>query len=151
MEAVHVPAQSVPPESPQAKQLCHLHVQLSWGQSCYKQKKKKKNLHICTQDRFSNVHSLRPCRLWRASLLRQGRSPGKNTGVYIGQYCLPFWSTIVPVAQAASSSEYLVLPEPLRPKQLHHLHTWPSQGQAQVLLGSLRSNPQGMTHRQRWK
>ena len=22
-----------------------------------------------------------------------------------------------------------LLPEPLRPKQLHHLHTWPSQGQ----------------------
>ena len=25
-------------------------------------------------------------------------------------------------------SEYLVLPEPLQPKQLDHLHTWPSQG-----------------------
>ena len=24
--------------------------------------------------------------------------------------------------------EYLVLPEPLQPKQLHHLHTWPSEG-----------------------
>ena len=35
--------------------------------------------------------------------------------------------------------EYLVLPEPLRPKQLHHLYTWPSQGQTQVLQGSLRS------------
>jgi len=32
-----------------------------------------------------------------------------------------------------------VLPEPLRPKQLHHLHTWPSLGQIQVLQGSLRS------------
>ena len=35
-----------------------------------------------------------------------------------------------------ATPEYLVLPEPLRPKQLHHLHTWPSQGQTQVLQGS---------------
>ena len=42
--------------------------------------------------------------------------------------------------------EYLVLPEPLRPKQLHHLHTWPSQGQTQALQGSLRSKPQWMSH-----
>ena len=37
--------------------------------------------------------------------------------------------------------EYLVLLEPLIPKQLHHLHTWPSQGQTQVLQGSLRNYP----------
>ena len=41
---------------------------------------------------------------------------------------------------------YLVLPEPLQPKQLHHFHTWPSQGQTQVLQGSLRSKPQWTTH-----
>ena len=45
--------------------------------------------------------------------------------------------------------EYLVLPEPLQPKQLHHLHT--SQGQTQALQGSLRSKPQWTTHMQRWK
>ena len=39
----------------------------------------------------------------------------------------------------------------LQPKQLHHLHTWPSQGQTQVLQGSLRSKPQWTTHMQRWK
>ena len=37
-----------------------------------------------------------------------------------------------------------MLPEPLRPKQLHHLHTWPLLGQIQVLQGSLRSKPQWM-------
>ena len=47
--------------------------------------------------------------------------------------------------------EYLVLPEPLRPKQPHHLHTWPSMKQTQVLQGSLRSKPQWMTHIQRGK
>ena len=41
VEIVHVPAQFVPAESPQAKHLCHLHVQLL-GLSCYKQKKTKK-------------------------------------------------------------------------------------------------------------
>ena len=39
-----------------------------------------------------------------------------------------------------------MLPEPLRPKQPHHLHAWPSQGQTQALQGSLRSKPQWTTH-----
>ena len=47
--------------------------------------------------------------------------------------------------------EYLVLPEPLQFKQLHHLHTWPSQEQTHVLQGSLRSKPQWTTHMLRWK
>ena len=58
--------------------------------------------------------------------------------------------SVFPAALAANSPEYLVLPEPLQPKQLHHLHTWTSQGQTQVLQGSLRSKPQWMTHMQRW-
>ena len=37
-----------------------------------------------------------------------------------------------------------MLPEALGPKQLHHLHTWPSQGQTQVLQGSIRSKPDGL-------
>ena len=56
---------------------------------------------------------------------------------HLGQYWLPYPSAAA--ALAANSPEYLVLPEPLRPKQLHHLHTWPSQGQTQALQGSLRS------------
>ena len=38
-EAVRVPAHLLP-GSPQAKQLCYLHPQLSLGQSCHRQKKK---------------------------------------------------------------------------------------------------------------
>ena len=64
---------------------------------------------------------------------------------------MPFESTVFPAALAANSPEYLVLPEPLRPKQLHHLHSWPSRGQTPVLQGSLRSKPQWMTRMQRWK
>ena len=44
MEAVCVPAHLALPRSPQAKQLYHLHAQLSLGQSCHRQKKKKKSL-----------------------------------------------------------------------------------------------------------
>ena len=83
---------------------------------------------------------LQLCRLWPARLLCQGLSPGKNPGVYWPiLIAIPFQSTIFPAALAANSPVYLVLPEPLRPKQLHHLHTWPSQGQTQALQGSLRS------------
>ena len=39
VEAVHVPVHLEPPESLQTKQLCHLHAQLSLGQSSYRQKK----------------------------------------------------------------------------------------------------------------
>ena len=38
VEAVHVPAHLAPPGSSQAKQLRHLHTQLSLGQSCHRQK-----------------------------------------------------------------------------------------------------------------
>ena len=55
------------------------------------------------------------------------------------------------MAVAINSPEYLVLPETLQPKQLHHLHTWPSQGQTQILQGSLRSKPWWTTYMQRWQ
>ena len=81
---------------------------------------------------------------------REVGSPGKNTGTYWPiLVAIPFWSTIFPAALTANFPEYLVLPEPLQPKQLHHCHTWPSQGQTQVLQGSLRSKPQWTTHMQR--
>ena len=41
-EAVRVPEHLAPPESPQAKHCHHLHAQLSLGQSCHRQEKKKK-------------------------------------------------------------------------------------------------------------
>ena len=40
VETIRVPEHLVPPGSPLAKQLCHLHVQLSLEQSCHRQKKK---------------------------------------------------------------------------------------------------------------
>ena len=72
-EAVRVLAHLALPASPKAKQLRHLHAQLSLGQSCHRQ---KSVLHLCAQGHF--VHrvtlsdSLPPCRLWPARLLSQG-------------------------------------------------------------------------------
>ena len=51
-EAVRVPTHLAPPESPQAKQLRHLHTQLSLGQSGHRQ---KTVLRLYVQDRFSHV------------------------------------------------------------------------------------------------
>ena len=69
--------------------------------------------------------------------VREEDSPGKRIGVYWPILVpIPFQGTVFPAALAANSPEYLVLPEPLQLKQLHHLHTWSSQGQTQVLQGS---------------
>ena len=68
-EAVHVPAHLAPPGSPQAKQLRHLHTQLSLGQSCHRQK--MFCIYACRV--ASVVSCLRPCRLWPARHLCQGR------------------------------------------------------------------------------
>ena len=149
MEAVRIPAHLAPPGSPQAKQLHHLHTQLSLGQSCHRQK-----IFACTR-----AGSLRSCPTLCDPVdcglsgfsVRRG-SPGKNTEAYWPiLVAISFSSTIFPAALAANTPEYLVLSEPLRPKQLHHLHTWPSQGQTQALQGSLRSKRQWVTHMQGWK
>jgi len=54
VESVHVPEHLVPPGSPQAKQLCHLHAKLSLRHSCHRQKV----LHLCTQGHFGSVRLL---------------------------------------------------------------------------------------------
>ena len=86
---------------------------------------------LCVQGHFGHVgvcdcvHSGLP-----GFSFRDGGSAGKNTGVYRPTLAaIPFWSAVFPAVLATNSAEYLVLPEPLRPKHLHHLHTWPSQGQ----------------------
>ena len=63
------PAHLVLRESPQAKQLCHFHAQLSRGQRWHRQKKSCIYAH-----RVALVvsNSLRPCRLWPSRLLCQG-------------------------------------------------------------------------------
>ena len=59
-EAVRIPEHLALSGFPQAKQLCHLHAQLSLGRSCHRQKKSCAYAH-----RVALVvsNSLRPCRL----------------------------------------------------------------------------------------
>ena len=74
---------------------------------------------------------LRPCGLWPARLLCQGK--GFSRQEYWSILANTGYPTLlehyISCCLAANSPEYLVLPEPLQPKQLHHLHTWTSQGQ----------------------
>ena len=79
-EAVRVPAHLGPQGSRQAKQLRHLHIQLSLGQSCHRQK--KSCIYVPRVDTVIS-DSLNPvdCGLPGFSV-REGGSPGKNTGVY---------------------------------------------------------------------
>ena len=144
--AVHVPAHLVPREFPQAKLLCHLHAQPSLGQSYHRQ---KKVLRLCTQGHFSCAHTLCSpvdCGLPGFSV-RKGWFSRQEYWSILANICyhtlLKHYISCCPHRQLP---EYLVLPEPLRLKQRHHLHTWPSQGQTQVLLGSLRSKLQWTAH-----
>ena len=147
-EAVCVPAHLALPGSPQAKQL---HAQLSLGQSCHRQK--KSCAYVCRIT--GSCPTLQPCRVWPARLLCHGWEFSRqeywsvlaNTGCHT---LLEHYISCCP-SRHPRPPEYLVLPEPLQPKQLHHLYTWPSQGQTQVLQGSLMSKSQWTTHMQRWK
>ena len=69
LEAVHSPVHLAPPGSPQEKQLCHLHTQLSLEQSCHRQKKSCVYTHRVV---MVVSDSLWPCRLWPARLFFQG-------------------------------------------------------------------------------
>ena len=144
-EAVRVPEHFAPPGFLQAEQLHRLHAQLSLGQSCHRQKKKKKILGLCAQGRFSPT-LCNPVD-WPARLLCQGRGCSRqeywsvlvNTGRHtLLEHCIswcpsrqPPWvprGVRTPATQAAAPPPHLA-----------------SQGQTQALQGSLRSKPQWTT------
>ena len=93
-EAVRVPAHLAPPGSLKAKQLQHLHTELSLGQSCHKQKSLV-STHPGLLQSCPTLCNPVDCGLPGYSV-REGASPGKNTRVYwpilehIGQYWLPY-------------------------------------------------------------
>ena len=118
------------------------------GQSCHRQKKSCIYAHRVTSV-MSN--SLQPCGLWPARILSSGFSRQEYWSVLANTGCDTFLEHYISCTLAANSPEYLVLPKTLKPKQLHHLHTWPSLGQTQVLQGSLRRKHQWITHMQKWK
>ena len=65
-EAVRVLAHLALPASPKAKQLRHLHAQLSLGQSCHRQ---KKSCIYAPRVALVVSNSLQPCRLLPARIL----------------------------------------------------------------------------------
>ena len=144
-EAVCVPAHLVLPGSSQAKQLCQLHAQLSQGQNCHRQKQSC----VYAQGHFGPVRPF--ATLWtvacQAAVSGRGFSRQEYCSVLAAVGCHVLLEHRISCCPSCQPPEYLVLPEPLRPKQPHHLHAWPSQGQTQVLQGSLRSKPQWRTPR----
>ena len=120
VEAVHVTAHLAPTESLHAKQLHHLHAQLSLGQSCHRQKKPRGSAHrvaLVVSD------SLRP-----ANLLCQGRGFSRqeywrvlaNTGCHtLLEHCISCCpshqlprvpgAVRTPVTQAAAPPPHLAL------------------------------------------
>ena len=147
-EAVCVPAHLAPPESSQSKQLCHLHIQPSLGQSCHRQK--KSGIYACGLTLVVS-NSWQPCGLWPARLLSVGFSSQEywsllpNTDCHtLLEYCISCCPSCqlpwVPGAARIPATQAAVPPP--------HL---PSLGQAEVFQGSLRSKLQGTTHMQRWK
>ena len=148
-EAVRVPERLVPTEYLQVKQLCHLHAQLSLGQSCH-----RLNKFCIYAHRVASVVSdcLRSCRLWPARIL-SGRgfsrqeywnvlaSTGCHSLLEHDISCCPSCQLPWLPSAARTSATKAAAPPP-------HLAL---TGATQVLQGSLRSKPQWMTHMQRWK
>jgi len=145
VEAVRVPAHLALPGSSQAKQLSHLHTQLSLGQSCHRPKKK-------------SLASMQIGSLWSCPTLWTVACQAFSSGGFSRQES---WSVLANTGCHTLLEHYISccpscqlsweLPKSLLPKLLHHLHIWSSLGQTQVLQGSLRSKSQWTTHMQRWK
>ena len=130
MEAVCVPKHLALPGSLKAKQLHHLHAQLSLRQSYHRPKKKKKScVYAHTVTSFLS-DSLWPCWLWHARLLCQRWGSPANTGCHtlLEHYisCCPSYQSPwvpgaarTPVTQAAVTFPHLTLTEanPSPPKE----------------------------------
>ena len=140
-EAVSVPAHLEHPGVPKAKQLCHLHTQLSLGAELPEAKKVS---CLGTQGRFGHIQLF--------ATLYTVACQASLSRVYFRQ---EYWNVLgnsschvllehyISCSLAANSPEYLVLPEPLPPKQRHHRHTWPSQGQTKSSRAASGANPSG--------
>ena len=107
----------------------------------------RKALHLWAQASVVS-NSLQPCRLRPGRLLCKGGgfsrqeywSVWANTGCHT---LLEHYISCCPSHQLPWVA--WCWPEPLRPKQLHHLHTWPSQGQTKSSRAVSGVNPSGQS------
>ena len=66
---------------------------------------------------------------------------------HIGQYWLPYpLEHYISCCPSCQAPEYLVLPELLRTKQLHHFHICPHRGKPKSSKAASGAKPQWMTH-----
>ena len=108
--AVHFPANLALSASLQAKQLHHLHTQISLGQSCHRQE-----MSFVYAHRVALVMSgsLCPFRLWPARLLcqREGFSRQEYWSLLTNTGCHTLLEHYISCCPSTNSPEYLVLPE----------------------------------------
>ena len=138
-EAVRVPAHLALPGSLQVEQPCHPRAQLSLGQSCHRQKKKKSWVALVLSS------SLQPSRLWPARLLCQrGDSPGKHTGAYWPiLVATPFESTIFPAALASNPLSTWCCQNPWDPSSCTTSTPGPHRGKPKSSRADSGANPSG--------
>ena len=143
VEAVCVPTHLVPPASWLPKQVHHFHFNPHLGELVCPHRQTEACVYVC---RVSSVvsNSLWPCGLWPVACGLPGFSVRGVLQARILEYLIHTGChTLLEHYISCCPSRQLPwapgMPEPLQPKQLHHLHTWSSLGQTQVFQGSLRS------------
>ena len=142
METVCVPEHLELRGSPQANQLNYLHTQLLLGQSCHRQKSLP-SMYTGLLPQCLTLFFPVDCGLpgfsireWEFSR-QEYRNILANTGFHT---LLEVYISCCPSHQLPG---YLVLPEPLQPKQLDLFHTWPSQEQTKFSREASGTNPSG--------
>ena len=111
------------PGAPQAKHLHHLHARLT-GAELPQAKKKKNVLCLFAQGHFGHVQLFGTLKTVACQAPLSGRGALQER-----------------ILEGIAPS--LVLPEPLRPKQLHHLHADPHRGKAKSSRAASGANPSG--------
>ena len=105
----------------------------------------KKSLASMLTGSLQSCQTLHPCSLWSARLLCQGEGFSRQEywSILANTGCHTLLEHCISCCPSRQPPENLVLPEPLRPKQLHHLHTWPSQGKPKSSRAASGANPSG--------
>ena len=128
VEAAHVPAHLVLPGTHKPSSCATFTLNSHWGRDA-----RGKTMSCVYAHSITSVvsDSFRPCRLWPARPLCQGGGFSRQEywSILANTGCHTLLEHYISCCPSRQLLWYLVLPESLQPKQLHHLHTWPSQGQ----------------------